>query len=86
MSYHYYVGMDLHSDNVIGVMIDESERWVLKRKFKPSISIILSTLEPYKKNLVDIGLEATNTWYWIVDGLREAGYRVHSSVGSSARD
>jgi len=76
MSYHYHVGMDLHSDNVIGVIIDESERWVLKRRFKPCISTILSALEPYKKNIVDIGIEATYNWYWIVDGLREADYKV----------
>lgn len=76
MSYHYHVGMDLHSDNVIAVMIDESERWVLKRKFKPSIHVILSALKPYKKNIVDIGIEATFNWYWLVDGLRQAGYKV----------
>ena len=76
MSYHYHVGMDLHSDNVICVMIDESERWVLKRKFKPSLPIILSAFKHYKKNIVDIGIEATYNWYWIVDGLREAGYKV----------
>lgn len=74
MSYH--VGMDLHSDNVIVVMIDESERWVLKRKFQPSIPNILSTLEPYKESIVDIGIEATYNWYWLVDGLREVDYNV----------
>jgi transposase len=76
MSMSYHVGMDLHSNNVIGVIIDESERWVLKRKFKPSIPIILSALAPYKKNIVDIGIEATYNWYWIVDGLRDADYNV----------
>lgn len=86
MSYHYHVGMDLHSDNVFVVMIDESERWLLKRKFKPCISIILSALESYKKNIVDIGIEATYNWYWIVDGLRDADYKVHNSVGPSTRD
>jgi transposase len=25
---------------------------------------------------VDIGIEATNNWYWLVDGLREADYKV----------
>jgi len=41
-----------------------------------SIPIILSALAPYKKNIVDIGIEATYNWYWIVDGLRDADYNV----------
>jgi len=73
---NYHVGMDLHSDNVVVVMIDESERWVLKRKFKPSIPLILSALEPYKESIVDIGIEATYNWYWLSDGLREVDYNV----------
>lgn len=58
------------------MMIDDSERWVLKRKFKLSLSHILSALEPYKEIIRYIGIEATNNWYWIVDGLRDAGYKV----------
>lgn len=70
------LGLDLHSDNVVGVLIDDSERWILKRKFKLSLPIILSTLEPYKETIKEIGIEATYNWYWIVDGLMEAGYKV----------
>lgn len=76
LSMNHNLGLDLHSDNVVGVMIDDSERWVLKRKFKLRLSQILSALEPYKETIQYIGIEATNNWYWIVDGLREAGYRV----------
>jgi len=70
------VGVDLHSDNAVVVMIDDSERWVLKRKFKPDLSNILSALEPYKETIQDIGVEATYNWYWFVDGVEEAGYKV----------
>jgi len=28
------VGVDLHSNNAVVVIIDDSEQWVLKRKFK----------------------------------------------------
>ena len=48
---NHFPGLDLHSNNAVGVMIDDSERWVLKRKFKPSLPHILSTLEPYKETI-----------------------------------
>jgi transposase len=73
---NHFLGLDLHSNNVVGVMIDDSERWVLKRKFKPSLPHILSTLEPYKETIRYIGIEATYNWYWIVDGVKDAGYKV----------
>lgn len=70
------VGVDLHSNNAVVVMIDDSERWVLKRKFKCDLSSILSALAPYKETIKDIGVEATYNWYWLVDGLKKAGYNV----------
>jgi transposase len=73
---NHFLGLDLHSNNVVGVMIDDSERWVLKRKFKLNLSQVLSAIESYKETIRYIGIEATATWYWIVDGLKEAGYKV----------
>lgn len=70
------VGVDLHSNNVVVVVIDDSERWVLKRKFKPHLPSILSALEPYKETIKEIGVEATYNWYWFVDGFEEAGYNM----------
>ena len=72
----HLLGIDLHSDNAVGVMIDDFERRVLKRKFKLDLPTILSTLEPYKGSLKEIGVEATYNWYWLVDGLKDAGYNV----------
>lgn len=70
------VGVDLHSNNAVVVMIDDNERWVLKRKFKLELSSILSALEPYKETIKDIGVEATYNWYWFVDGFEDAGYKM----------
>lgn len=72
----HLLGLDLHSNNVVAVMIDDSERWVLKRKFLTNLPDILSALEPYKDTIFEIGVEATYNWYWLVDGLMEAGYKV----------
>jgi transposase len=70
------VGLDLHSNNVVAVMINKSERWVLKRKFTLNLPDILSALEPYKETILEIGVEATYNWYSVVDGFQEAGYKI----------
>ena len=74
---NHYVGMDLHSDNVCPVIIDDAERWKLKRRLKNDLSVILLTLEPYRKTIRGIAVEATYNWYWLVDGLMKAGYKVY---------
>jgi transposase len=34
-------------------------------------------LRPYQEQLEGVVVESTFNWYWLVDGLQEAGYRVH---------
>ena len=34
-------------------------------------------LLPWRDELVGVVVESTYNWYWLVDGLQEAGYRVH---------
>jgi transposase len=72
----HLVGFDLHSDNVCGVLIDENEHWLLKRKFDNNLTSILEALTPYQKTISAIAVEATYNWYWLVDGLKEQGYNV----------
>jgi transposase len=40
------------------------------------LSQILALLEPYREELVSVVVESTFNWYWLVDGLQQAGYRV----------
>jgi transposase len=35
----------------------------------------LATLEPFREELQGIVVESTFNWYWLVDGLMDAGYR-----------
>lgn len=72
----HLVGFDLHSDNVYGVLIDENEHRLLKRKFDNDLTPILEALTPYQKTISAIAVEATYNWYWLVDGLKEHGYNV----------
>ena len=38
---------------------------------------LLQILEPYREDLEGIAVESTYNWYWLVDGLSEAGFRLH---------
>jgi transposase len=73
----HYVGLDLHSNNTVAVLIDQNEKWVLKRKLPNSLPKILELLRPYKPTIKGVVVESTYNWYWLVDGLEEAGFRVH---------
>ena len=71
-----YGAIDLHSNNNVLVILDERDRVVHERKLRNDLSQVLSTLAPYRENLEAIAVESTFNWYWLVDGLMEAGYTV----------
>jgi transposase len=72
-----YCGIDLHSNNVYVVVLDESDSVVLRCRLPNELAVILSSLEPFRERLTGIAVESTFNWYWLVDGLMEAEYRVH---------
>ena len=72
-----YVGMDLHSTNVVIKIIDEEDKTVYRKKQSCDLDSILKCLQPYQTEIQGIAVESTYNWYWLVDGLMEAGYRVH---------
>jgi transposase len=50
---------------------------VYQRKLPNDLGAILQSLEPYREELEGLVVESTYNWYWLVDGLVAAGYRVH---------
>ncbi len=72
-----YAGIDLHSsNNFVGVINGEDKRLYGKRHSN-RLEDVLKALDPFKQNLQAVVVESTFNWYWLVDGLRENGYRVH---------
>ena len=59
-----YCGIDLHSTNAMYVITDRTDKIVLKKRIPNSLPKILSTLEPYRKQLVTVVVESTYNWYW----------------------
>ena len=72
-----YSGIDLHSNNSVVVVSDEGDRVLYRRRLPNELSLVLSALEAYRSELAGIAVESTYNWYWLVDGLQAAGYRVH---------
>lgn len=71
-----YCGIDLHSNNHVVVVIDENDQRLEERRIGNDVSLTLSLLAPYLDRLVAIAVESTFNWYWLVDGLQAAGFRV----------
>ena len=47
------------------------------KKVGNDLETILRLLEPHREVLEGVAVESTFNWYWLVDGLMDAGYRVH---------
>lgn len=71
----FYCGIDLHAKSSQLCVIDERGGKIGEAKLKNDLFLILKFLEPYGKN-THIVIESTINWYWIVDGLKGAGYKV----------
>ena len=71
-----YVGIDLHSNNSVLVILDERDRTLYERRLRNDLPLILAALSPYREDIEAIAVESTYNWYWLVDGLMEAGYTV----------
>ena len=70
------VGIDLHSNNALCGLMDETGRRLLHKKLPCDLGVILELLAPYKERIANIGIESTFNWYWLVDGLQDHGYPV----------
>ena len=69
-------GIDLHSNNALCALVDQDGKRLCHRKLPCRLPTILKFFEPYKKQLDTIAVESTYNWYWLVDGLQDAGYHV----------
>jgi transposase len=50
---------------------------VYRRRLSNDAAVILAALVPFGEKIVGLVVESTYNWYWLVDALMEAGYRVH---------
>lgn len=72
-----YAGIDLHSTNSLVAVIDQADRLQHSRRYPNDLALIREALAPYSEELAGVVVESTYNWYWLVDGLAEAGYTMH---------
>jgi transposase len=72
----FYGGIDLHSNNSVVVVMDEGGEVVYRRRLANDLRRIQEALAPYREGLSGVVVESTYNWYWLVDGLMAAGYRM----------
>jgi len=71
-----FCGIDLHSNNSVVVVTDETDKVLVSRRCTNDLAKILALLAPHQSELSGVVVESTYNWYWLVDGLIAAGYAV----------
>ena len=72
-----FIGIDLHSNNSVVVVTDDDDRVLYQKRLPNDLVAIAAALAPHRDETVGVVIESTYNWYWLVDGLMDAGYRVH---------
>lgn len=72
-----FCGIDLHSNNSVVVISDENDKVLYSKRLPNNLEEIRAALSPYQAELFGVVVESTFNWYWLVDGLQDAGYSVH---------
>jgi transposase len=71
-----YCGVDLHSNNHVVTVIDETDRRLYEKRHPNELAGTLGVLGRFREELVGVAVESTFNWYWLVDGLMDAGFPV----------
>lgn len=72
-----YAGIDLHSNNSVLAVIDEHNALKYCKRLPNDLSRICAALSPFRDDVEGVVVESTYNWYWLVDGLMEADYKLH---------
>ena len=72
-----YAGIDLHSNNSVVGLQDDEDQGIKRRRVPNRLGTIRKRLELHRDALVCVVVESTYNGYWLVDGLKDHGYRVH---------
>jgi len=57
--------------------VDENANVVLNKRISNDLEAITFLLKPYSGAIKGLAVESTYNWYWLVDGLMVARFKVH---------
>ncbi len=78
-----YCGIDLHSNNSVISIIDDHDDVKYEKRLPNDLPTIVGKLEPHRSQLYACVVESTYNWYWLVDGLQDAGFDVRLAHASA---
>jgi transposase len=77
MEQQLHAAVDLHGDNGHYGICDQDGKRVFGKRLPNDLPTVLEALKPFRDRLTQpIAVESTFNWYWLADGLMEAGYAV----------
>jgi transposase len=72
-----YGDINLHANNSVIVLLNDRDQVIYQKRLPNHLPMILEPLSLHRGEIEGVAIESTYNWYWLVDGLMEAGYRVH---------
>jgi len=57
--------------------MDKNGRVIFKKRVANSLDTIPLIFQAYQDTVVGLVVESTYNWYWLVDGLIDAGFKMH---------
>ena len=72
----FYIGADLDSRSALLAAVDATGEVIREKRVQTKRAEVLRFIEPYRPD-VSVAVEATLTYYWFVDVLKEEGIDVH---------
>jgi hypothetical protein len=58
-------------------VIDDADRVVAQRRLPNDLEKIVGFVARWQREMAGVMVESTYSWYWLVDGLLDAGFHVH---------
>ena len=81
---HSFVGCDAHRRYSVFVSVDENGKASKPTRVEHEGSALTEYLASLPKG-ADVAVEATGSWYWLVDAIEEAGKTPHLAQAFAAR-
>lgn len=78
----FFVGLDLHARNTVIAVLNEVGKRIFCQRVPNDIVQILAHLSQFSE-IAGVVFESTYNWYWLGDGLIEAGYSAHIATPSA---
>jgi len=68
-----YGDIDLHANNRVVLILNDQDQVIYQKRFPNPLPTILASPSLHHSEIEGVLVESTDNWYWLVDGLMEAG-------------